>query len=95
MSKYRIVFSPTARDRLVELADYLYRQNLSNRFVVDYLDQFERWLEAVLGQFPEAGTPMPQYGQGVRRVVYQRYSFLYRLCNNRIEVLTVYRENQP
>ncbi len=95
MSKYRIVFSPKARDRLLELADYLYRQKLSNRFVTDYLDQFEHWLEAVLGQFPEAGTPMPQFGQDVRRIVYQRYSFLYRLRDNRIEILTVYRENLP
>lgn len=95
MNEYKIVFSPRARDKLVELADYLYQQKLSNRFVIDYLDQFEQWLETVLGQFPESGTPMPQYGKNVRRVVYQRYSFLYRVKGLKVEVLTLYRENRP
>ncbi|WP_267873572.1 hypothetical protein [Methylomonas albis] len=43
MSEYRIVFSPRAGQRLAEIADYLYRQNLSQRFVLDYLQRFEDW----------------------------------------------------
>lgn len=95
MSDYTILFSPRARQRLEEIAEYLYQQNLSNAFVVDYLYGLEQWLETVLTQFPESGTPMSDYGEGVRRVVYRRYSFLYRVNDKRIEVLTVYRENLP
>lgn len=95
MSEYRIVFSPRARQRLAEVADYLYRQNLSQRFVLDYLQRFENWLNTLLVQFPESGTPMPEFGDNIRRVVYQQYSFVYRLNGNAIEILTVYRENQP
>lgn len=95
MSKRTIVFSPRARQRMQELASYLYRQNLSNEFVVDYLNRFEDWLMTVLIQFPNSGTLMPEFGDNIRRVVYQRYSFVYRVKADVVEILTVYRENRP
>ncbi|VAX09713.1 hypothetical protein MNBD_GAMMA25-1234 [hydrothermal vent metagenome] len=66
MSDLTIVFSPRAKQRMEEIADYLYQQNLSQAFVVDYLNHFE----TLLCQFLESGTPMPEYGDGIRRVVY-------------------------
>ncbi|WP_225587422.1 type II toxin-antitoxin system RelE/ParE family toxin [Methylomonas fluvii] len=48
-----------------------------------------------MAQFPESGTPMPEFGENIRGVVYQQYSFVYRLNGDAIEILTVYRENQP
>ncbi|MCF6284618.1 MAG: type II toxin-antitoxin system RelE/ParE family toxin [Candidatus Hydrogenedentes bacterium] len=95
MNERSIVFSPRARERMEEIADYLYARNLSSEFVVDYLQRFETWLEKVLGVFPESGRPMPEFGEGVRRVVYRKYSFLYRVKGDVIEILTVYRENLP
>ncbi len=44
MNNYRIVFSPCAQQRLEEIADYLYQQQLSIQFVVSYLQRFEDWL---------------------------------------------------
>ena len=78
-----------------EIASYLYRQNLSNEFVLDYLNRFEDWLMTVLIQFPYSGAPMPEFGANIRRIVYQRYSFVYRVKADVIEILTVYRENFP
>ena len=95
MSERSIVFSPRAKQRLEDIADYLYQQNLSAEFVVDYLNRFESWLDTVLRQFPESGTPMPEFGENIRRVAYNRYSFVYRVKGNVIEILTVYRENLP
>ena len=95
MNNYRIVFSPRAQQRLEEIADYLYQQHLSNQFVVNYLQRFEDWLITLLGQFPESGTLMPEFGYDVRRVVYQKYSFVYRINGNAVEILTLYRENRP
>jgi plasmid stabilization system protein ParE len=95
MSEMVVVFTDRARKRLLETLDYLYQQNLSNDFAINYISQFEKFLSTVLTQFPEAGTRMPQFGQGVRRIVYQRYSFLYQVKSNRIEILTIYRENKP
>lgn len=93
MSEYRIVFSPRARDRLKEMADYLHQQQLSDAFIVEYLKSIENWLETVLLLFPDCGTPMPKFGEGIRRVVYQKYSFIYRHSKRQIEILTIYREN--
>ena len=95
MSDIKIVFSPRAKQRLEEIADYLYQQQLSKTFVLDYLKRFETWLETVLGQFPESGHLMPEFGDGIRRVVYREYSFVYHLNDDVIEILTVYRENLP
>ena len=95
MNNYRIGFSPRAQQRLEEIADYLYQQQLSNQFVVNYLQRFEDWLITLLSQFPESGILMPEFGDDVRRVVYQKYSFVYRINGNAVEILTFYRENRP
>lgn len=95
MNNYRIVFSPRAQQRLAEIVDYLYQQELSNQFVLEYLQRFEDWLSTLLGQFPESGTLMPEFGGNVRRVVYQKYSFVYRINGDAVEILTIYRENRP
>jgi len=92
---YQIVFSPLAQQRLDEIAQYLFEATQSNEQVIRYLKRFEAFLDKVLLTFPESGTPMPQYGEDVRRIVYERYSFLYRIKGQHIEILTVYRENQP
>ncbi len=95
MNNYRIGFSPRAQQRLEEIADYLYQQQLSNQCVLNYLQRFEDWLITLLSQFPESGILMPEFGDDVRRVVYQKYSFVYRINGNAVEILTFYRENRP
>ncbi|WP_169308538.1 type II toxin-antitoxin system RelE/ParE family toxin [Nitratifractor salsuginis] len=48
-----------------------------------------------MGSFPKAGRPAEEFGSGVRKLVYQRYSILYRLESKQITILAIYRENQP
>lgn len=95
MNKLRLVFAPRASERLTQIAEYLSEQGLPNSFVVDYLNQFELWLEKVLLQFPDSGTPMPDYGQNIRKICYKKYNFIYRSSKRQIEILTVYRDNLP
>ena len=95
MSEKTIVFSPIAQQRLEAIADYLLSQHLSNQFVLEYLTNIEKWLEEVLFQFPKSGSLVPKYGVGVRKVVYKRYNFVYRVQGNVIQILTIYRENLP
>lgn len=90
-----IVLSPKALRRLEELAEYLYIQSQSKRLVTEYIGKIEAYLENTLKLFPESGTPMPEYGEGIRRLSYQRFSILYRVQEKRIEILTFYRQNQP
>jgi len=95
MSDLHVIFSPRAKRRLKEILDYLYEQQLSKSFVQEYISRFETWLEMVLGQFPDSGTPMTGYGQGIQRIVYREYSFIYRIKGEKIEILTIYKENLP
>jgi len=90
-----IFLSPRALRRLDEFAEYLYEKNQSKQFVTEYIDKIEKQFENTLNLFPESGTRMPEYGEGIRRLTYQRSSILYKIKNNRIEILTFYRQNQP
>jgi plasmid stabilization system protein ParE len=90
-----IFLSPRALRRLDEFAEYLYEKNQSKQFVTEYIDKIEKQFKNTLNLFPESGTPMPEYGEGIRRLTYQRSSILYKIKNNRIEILTFYRQNQP
>jgi len=38
---------------------------------------------------------MEKFGTDIRRLSYQKYSILYRINDNQIDILTVYRENLP
>ena len=70
-------------------------QHLSTSFVIEYLNEIEHWLETVLLLFPQAGTPVPEYGFGVRKIIYKKYNFIYRVQGQEIQILTIYRENLP
>ena len=75
----RIIFTTHANLRLTEIADYLYRQKCSKKFVVGYIKRFRENLKRVLIPFPESGSPVPEYGEDVRRIVCQEYTFLYQV----------------
>lgn len=38
---------------------------------------------------------MEKFGAGIRRLSYQKYSILYRINDEQIDILTFYRENLP
>ena len=95
MSKLQLVFSPRAKERLSQIAEYLSGQGLPNAFVVEYINQFELWLNKVLLEFPESGIELAEYGPGIRKVCYKKYSFVYRVTSAQKEILTVFRENLP
>lgn len=94
-SKPEIVLSPKALRPLEEFSEYLYEQTQSKRFVKEYIGKIETYLETTLKLFPESGTPMPEYGEDIRRLSYQQFSILYRIEKTQIQILTFYRQNQP
>jgi plasmid stabilization system protein ParE len=48
-----------------------------------------------LNEFPKLGRPADEFGKGIRKLVHQRYSILYRIEDNYILVITIYKENLP
>ena len=95
MSELNIKFSPRAKQRLEDITDFLLEQTGSKTFVINFINSLKEYLYKILGMFPEAGTPMLEYGIDIRRVVFKEYSFLYQIKGSEIHILTVYKENLP
>jgi len=95
MADRPILFSRRAAKRLEELADYVYERSGSADTAYHFVLKLQTYIETTLQTFPEAGRKADEYGDGVRKLVYERFSILYRIQENAIEVLTLYRENLP
>lgn len=54
-------------------------------------------MREILIRFPESGRKTQEYGKGIRKLVYQGYSILYRVNMNkeRVEIVNIFRENLP
>ena len=90
-----IVFSPRAKMRMQNIADYLAKNNVSKHVILQYLNQFENFLTSTLTNFPESGHVATEFGKDIRKIIFKQYCFVYRCKNNKIEILTIYRENTP
>ena len=91
----RVIFSKKATQRLIEQAHYIFEKTKDPNTADAFLDNMKLYLEEVLTTFPKIGRATPEFGEGVRKVIYQSYSILYRINQDTIEVLTIYRENIP
>jgi len=92
-----IVFSKRAILRLKNIADFIYKKSLSNEITLNYINRLKAYISSMLLSFPESGRKADEFGKDVRKLVYQGYSILYQinLDKERIEILTIYRENLP
>jgi len=92
-----IVFSKRAILRLKNIADFIYKKSLSNEITLNYINRLKAYISSMLLSFPESGRKADEFGKDVRKLVYQGYSILYKinLDKERIEILTIYRENLP
>jgi len=90
-----IIFSKKATDELVSQAIYIFEQTMNPTKADEFLDTMKLYITKTLYAFPKIGRPAPEFGEEVRKLIYQRYSILYRIGKNEIEILTLYRENLP
>jgi plasmid stabilization system protein ParE len=91
----KIKFSHTAYNCLDAMSDYIYERSASKTVTVRYLKQFRRYIVETLKLFPKAGRPSDELEPNSRKLVYHGYSIIYRISGDRIEILTLYRENLP
>ena len=91
----KILFAKTAAARLREQAQYIYEQTQSPKLADAYLDGMQHFIKETLSHFPKSGRPTPELGQGTRKLVYQGYSIIYKIADEHIEILTIFRENLP
>ena len=90
-----VLFSQNATDALIEQASYIFEQTENADIADRYLDDMEDFITTMLTTFPKAGRPAEELGKGVRKLVYQRYSILYKISKEHIMILTLFRENIP
>lgn len=65
---------------LVDVAGFITAERYTQR-IADVLD--------LLGTFPEAGTPRPEYGKGIRAKVIAPFVLFYVIENDRVDVLRI------
>ncbi len=92
---HEIVFTNVATDALIAQALYLFEQTKNIEISDRYLEGMKEFIVSTLSHFPRAGRPAEEFGEGVRKLVYQGYSILYKISDNKIVILTLFRENIP
>ncbi len=90
----KIVFSKTATKNLIIQAKYIYKQTNDTKVADRYLDKMKTFIVEMLSNFPKSGRPSEDIATNTRKLVYQGFSIIYRLCENRAEILTIYKDNQ-
>ncbi len=92
-----LFFTQRAAKRLRAIADYLLSKTGSQQTAEQQVLEIQRYLLDILLPYPEAGVQIDGYGKGVRKISYKSYTILYKinLAKSRIDILNIYRYNQP
>ena len=90
-----IVFSKKATDNLIDQALYIFERTQSIELSDKYLDNMKAFIVEILSRFPKSGRPSEDIAPSTRKLVYQGYSIIYKIADERVEILTIYRENLP
>lgn len=91
----KIRFTPKFYQRLDEISDYIYVESKSKALTVAYIKKLKKHINISLSDFPKLGRPADEFGPKIRKFVHQRYSILYKIEEEYILVITIYRENLP
>jgi len=87
-----ILWSQRARRDLLEIGDFIAhdKPGAAARLVSRITDMIERVVH-----FPAAGRVVPEVGRDdIREVILDKYRIVYRLRDNEITVLTVFRSHR-
>jgi plasmid stabilization system protein ParE len=91
----KIIFTQEATDNLINQALYIYKQSLDIDKADKYLLTMKTHIIQSLSYFPKLGRSAEEYGQNIRKLVHQKYSILYIIKPDEINIISIYRENLP
>ena len=91
----KVIFTDQATEALIAQALYIFEQTKNVDIADRYLDNMRDFIISTLSSFPKAGRPAEEFGTGIRKLVYQGFSILYKIQDQQIYILTLYRENIP
>jgi len=89
----KVIFSKKAKQRLVEHAFFIFEQSQNPDIADAYLDKMKAFIIDILSRFPKSGRPSDDIESNTRKLVYQGFSIIYRIKDEQIEILTLYKEN--
>lgn len=90
-----VVFSKKATANLIDQALFIFDRTQSIELSDKYLDDMKVFIVEMLSRFPKSGRPSDDIALSTRKLVYQGYSIIYKISEDQIEILTIYRENLP
>lgn len=79
----KVIFSPAARDDLMEIAEYIAQDNPLR--AMSFIDELDSRCDA-LGNAPGIGTQRPELGQGICGFPHGRYMIFYRAANSVLRI---------
>ena len=89
------MFTQEATNNLITQALYIYQQSLDIDKADKYLLTMKTHIIQSLSYFPKLGRSAEEYGQNIRKLVHQKYSILYIIKQDEINIISIYRENLP
>ncbi len=90
----KVVFSRKAQQQLIEHALFIFDQSKNPDIADAYLDKMRAFIIDILSRFPRSGRPSDDIEPNTRKLVYQGFSIIYRITDEQIEILTLYKENR-
>jgi len=90
-----VLFAENATNELTLQAQDIYKKTLNIEKADKFLLMMRRYIKETLTYFPRLGRSAEEFGSGIRKLIYQGYSILYKIDGNTIYVITIYRENLP
>lgn len=73
---------------------YRFEQTKNVQKADAYLDKMKLFINEILFHFPKAGRSAEDIAKNTRKLVYQGFSIIYRLSEDKAELLAIYRENK-
>ena len=91
----KIIFTKNATNDLISQAQFIYKLTLDSEKSDKYLLTMKAYIIQNLSYFPKLGRSAEEYGENMRKLVYQNYTILYLLEHENISIVSIYRENLP
>ena len=91
----KINFSQNALLNLDDIAIYIYKQSKSKTITAQHIRTLRKYIRISLSDFPKIGRPAEEFRKNIRKLVFQRYSILYIIEENHINIIAIYKQNLP
>lgn len=84
-----ITWSQEAGENLVKIEEFIARDSVER--AIRFIDALIDHTETILADNPRSGRAVPEIGNpDIRELIYRGYRIVYRLSNDRIDILTVF-----